>query len=253
MTNNLSLHFDSTDNTKSYSKFIDKSVRDTGISYMCTKFGSHEQQKLPERYKKCKEIVINAGFKGEIIWQDSVKLSQLTERVFLQEYAWVTLSSGMREQVVRNIFERLAKVFFNWKSAKIISENVIACRQSALEIFGNKNKINAILTTSHIISEFEFPRFKKLIMTNPYETLSELPYIGPITYFHLAKNIGIQVAKPDRHLSRLADILGFQNAQELCSFISVKTGDSIPVIDIVLWRYANITKDAPINFLEMTV
>lgn len=206
---------------------------------------------LPESYKKCKELVISAGFKREIEWQESVNIELLTESNFLQEYAWVTLSSGMKEQIIRNIFERFSQVFFKWESAKIISDNTPTCRQLALQLFANRNKVNAIITTSRIISKFGFPEIKKLIKTNPYDTLRGLPYIGPVTYFHLAKNIGIQVAKPDRHLTRFAADFGFPNVQELCSFLSYKTGDSIPVIDIVLWRYATFTKNAPLSFLRL--
>ncbi|MCL4328727.1 MAG: hypothetical protein M1410_04010 [Candidatus Thermoplasmatota archaeon] len=90
-----------------------------------------------------------------------------------------------------------------------------------------------------------------MIIRNPFETLREFPYIGPVTYYHLAKNIGIPVAKPDRHLSRLASRSGFRDVQEFCEFLSRKTGDRIQVIDIVLWRYATITKDYIEKFLDL--
>lgn len=80
----------------------------------------------------------------------------------------------------------------------------------------------------------------------------EFPYIGPITYFHLAKNIGVHVAKPDRHLSRLVKELNISSVQTLCSYIGERTGDTIPVVDIVLWRYATITEDFVIKFILLS-
>ena len=59
----------------------------------------------------------------------------------------------------------------------------------------------------------------------------------------MAKNIGIQVAKPDRHLVRMAKAAGYSDVQLFCRTISQLSGDSIPVVDIVLWRFATIEKD----------
>ena len=64
---------------------------------------------------------------------------------------------------------------------------------------------------------------------------------GPITSVHLSKNIGLPLAKPDRHLVRLANDFGYESAEELCEQISSLVGDSVAVVDVVLWRYATIT------------
>jgi hypothetical protein len=65
----------------------------------------------------------------------------------------------------------------------------------------------------------------------------------------LLKNIGIPIAKPDRHLVRLAGAAGFLNVQELCETLESVVGDSIAEIDLVLWRYATIKP----NYLELFV
>lgn len=221
------------------------------VGHIKEKSELNNYKELAESYRECKKIVISAGFKREIEWQNSVSLTSLTERKFLQEHAWVTLSAGMKEQVIRNLFQRFSNVFFDWIAADAIVSNSNSCRDSALEIFRNKNKINAILITSKIISTYGFPNIKRMIMSEPYQTLRKFPYIGPITYYHLAKNIGIPVAKPDRHLSRLASDLGFSNVQELCSRLSDETGDRIQVVDLVLWRYATITNDYVLKFKEI--
>ena len=72
--------------------------------------------------------------------------------------------------------------------------------------------------------------------------LESFPFIGPITKFHLAKNIGIDVAKPDRHLSRISKMLGFASVQELCESISQRIDEKVSVVDLVIWRYATIDK-----------
>jgi thermostable 8-oxoguanine DNA glycosylase len=64
-----------------------------------------------------------------------------------------------------------------------------------------------------------------------------LPYIGSITAVHLAKNLGFNVAKPDRHLVRLSRQFGYICAADLCSDIAKDTGEQVKVIDLALWRY----------------
>jgi hypothetical protein len=71
--------------------------------------------------------------------------------------------------------------------------------------------------------------------------LRKLPFIGPVTSYHLAKNLGIDVVKRDRHLVRLAVHLGFSSAEEMCGAFGDQVGEPISVVDIVLWRYCVLT------------
>ena len=65
--------------------------------------------------------------------------------------------------------------------------------------------------------------------TFPLQTFS---FIGPITGLHLMKNLGIPVVKPDRHLTRIADVAGFNSVQELCESIQQSVGDGLSEIDL---------------------
>jgi hypothetical protein len=81
------------------------------------------------------------------------------------------------------------------------------------------------------------------ILKDPLGCLIAFPFIGPTTVFHLAKNIGVRVAKPDRHLMRLASASGFDDVQTFCGCISDFLGEDIRKIDSVLWRFATIHSD----------
>jgi len=59
----------------------------------------------------------------------------------------------------------------------------------------------------------------------------------------LAKNLGFRVAKPDRHLRRIAGTLGFPSVDALCDSIAAHVGDSQAVVDLVFWRYATLFSD----------
>jgi hypothetical protein len=61
-----------------------------------------------------------------------------------------------------------------------------------------------------------------------------------VTTYHLAKNLGVDVVKCDRHLMRLAPILGFHSPEEMCAAIGHQVGEPVSVVDIVLWRYCTL-------------
>ena len=64
--------------------------------------------------------------------------------------------------------------------------------------------------------------------------------MGPVTSCHLAKNLGMEIVKPDRHLTRLAEKAGYDTVEQMCRTIADIVGDTLSVIDVVFWRYATI-------------
>src|SRR5207249_1747968 len=124
-----------------------------------------------------------------------------------------------------------------WESSSSICKNSSLCKATAFTRFRNEQKLNAIVLTAAHIDRVSFPAFKQQILHEPIRALRQLPFIGQVTVYHLAKNLGMAVAKPDRHLLRLADFMGFRSPQELCAELSQVTGDPINVVDLILWRY----------------
>ena len=194
-------------------------------------------------YSMAKEVVIASGFKREIDWQGSIEFDDVGESDFLQEYAWVVLSSGMRERVIRRIFKQFSDAFYNWQSSVIIAQRSEICRENALHIFNNERKVGGIINTANFIASVGFGKFRESLKDNTVKALLSLDFIGPITCYHLAKNIGINVAKPDRHLQRIAQIFRYSDVQQLCCEVSQHTGDKISVVDLVFWRFAVIVPD----------
>ena len=74
------------------------------------------------------------------------------------------------------------------------------------------------------------------------EAIRCLPFMGPATSYHLAKNLGLDVVKPDRHLLRITDVTGYQSPYEMCCDIAKVTSDKLSVIDLVIWRFATIQR-----------
>lgn len=182
-----------------------------------------------------------SGLDGELVWQRSVSLPTFTESDLLREGAWVILCSGFREAVVRKVFDHVSLCFCDWESAELIVQESWCCQRAAMASFRNERKLNAICQMAGLICKAGFATFKTGVLTEPIAALSALPYIGPITAMHLAKNLGFDVAKPDRHLVRLTEWLGYRYAFDLCNEIADQTGEPVRVVDLLLWRFmANV-------------
>lgn len=195
---------------------------------------------LVTAYRQAKESVIRSGYAEEIRWQEHVRYDEITESDFLREAAWVILSCGMRESVVRRKFAEVSDAFLNWTSARAIANRAEACRSLALVSFNSPPKIDAIIDVACGVAALGFDAVKELIREDGIQYLQRFRYIGPVTAFHLAKNIGFPVAKPDRHMARIAERIGYTSPQELCERLAEATGESIAVVDLVLWRFATL-------------
>jgi hypothetical protein len=199
-----------------------------------------EPRQLAWLYMTAKERVIEAGFADEIDWQEEVTFDDLDEPTFLRESAWVVLSAGFRETIVRRRFREVSRAFFNWSSADLIMTKRETCRSDALVAFGNHRKIDAILGIVERVAAEGIGTIRKEIGSRGIEFIRELPFMGPTTACHLAKNLGVVLVKPDRHLTRIALKTGYKSAERMCRTIAEVVGDSLSVIDIVIWRYATI-------------
>jgi len=178
-----------------------------------------------------------AHFREEIIWQRNVSIASITESDFIRESAWVIFCAGFRERTLRRHFSYLSLCFCDWESGAVIAEHADACRTAALAAFNNSRKVDAIIQIARRVAREGFTTLNRDILSQPIEVLQTFPHIGPVTAYHLAKNLGLPFAKPDRHLKRLAANLSYPDVHALCQEISTRTGDPPHVVDLIFWRY----------------
>lgn len=198
---------------------------------------------LVSGYLSAKEWVIRTGFAPEIDWQADRTLGSVSESDFLREAAWVVLSSGMRELVVRQRFPAISVAFLHWESSRAIVAEGERCLEAGLQSFRHRPKLQAIRAIAEVVAEAGIDSVKSRLAREGIRFLQQFPFIGPVTAFHLAKNLGIDVVKPDRHLCRLAIAAGYSDPATLCADIAAVVGDRLAVIDLVLWRFATIKSD----------
>jgi hypothetical protein len=186
-------------------------------------------------FKDAEKFCRDNGFQREIDWcENRPNLNQMLDNDVLREYAWVVFNSGMRNSVIEAKWQALCEAF-RWWNLKFILDEQDAVLRDALNVFGHYKKVDAVIQMAKKLWH-ESLRFKESVRQNPLETLKQLPFIGDITKYHLARQLGFDFIKPDRHLQRLADEYAM-TPFELCDLIHKETGRRLGTIDVILWRF----------------
>lgn len=153
----------------------------------------------------------------DIAWAEAIRAPTDPDD-FALECIFVICNSGMKNTVAQRIFNRV--------------KGSLAAGNSASTAFGHKGKCLAIekiwRNRVGLLAGFQAAEDKLAYLVS-------LPWIGDITKYHLAKNFGLDVAKPDVHLRRLADREG-TTPQGLCERLAAITGYRAATVDTVLWR-----------------
>lgn len=155
--------------------------------------------------------------RNDIAWAESVGLPATPEE-FAAEAIWVICNSGTKHTVARIIRDRV--------------HVALATGKPVFDVFKHAGKAKAIET---IYRERERLYAEFMTAEDKLAYCETIPWIGHVTKYHLAKNYGLDVAKPDVHLQRLADLEG-TTAQALCERLAPELGWRIATVDLVVWR-----------------
>ena len=158
-----------------------------------------------------------AGYGAIIDWSETIAKPADAED-FAEKAIFVVIASGFKSATAKPIAERC----------------MLALRaglSSATE-FGHPGKQVAI---DRIWAEREEMFAAYEAETDKLRFLISLPWVGPVTRFHLEKNLGGDHAKPDVHMERLAR-RDKTDTHKLCRRLARETGYRVATIDTVLWR-----------------
>lgn len=171
-----------------------------------------------EWFDHVRSRIVDAGYGQDIDWAESLGVPPRSAEDFAAETIYVICNSGMKHTVARGIYERVRKALVSGKSAR-----------SAFRHPGKAAAIDTIWNNrQQLLDDYNAADDKVAFCAG-------LPWIGDITKWHLAKNFGADVAKPDIHLQRLADRFG-TDPQSLCEHLAGLTGLRVATVDTVLWR-----------------
>lgn len=156
----------------------------------------------------------------DIMWSETIRPPETPED-FALEAIFVICNSGMKNTVARRIFDRVVAL--------------VQAGRPAREGFGHVGKVEAIETIWRDRASLHKRFLTETTDEGRLSMLASLPWIGDITKYHLAKNFGVDVAKPDVHLQRLADRED-TTPQALCERLARESGYRIATVDLLLWR-----------------
>lgn len=153
------------------------------------------------------------------------------------EIIWIILCAGRSAQAARTIETRV--------------QAALAAGESAVTAFGYRAKAAAI-DRAWRERDTDFQKLHAVLNAdNPTALLDwceAIPFVGAITRYQLAKNLGWDGVKPDLHLCRLAGIpdqarMGaaarFTACMEFCAPLVKASGDNFATVDSVCWLAAN--------------
>jgi hypothetical protein len=194
--------------------------------------GLRELRELPlgEFYLQARDWV---GDQPELARQLAIvrerRPEHLTPDIFWPEYVWVVYVGGLSARVVGKRFGELMEAFGPWDSKR-------AFELAVMNINRNRSKLRACRITRDYLQTMGWPRFKAEHLSSPGHMML-LPNIGPITRWHLARNLGFDVVKPDIHLQRLAQAYGFPTPASMCGELGRRYNERVGAVDLILWAY----------------
>jgi hypothetical protein len=175
-----------------------------------------------------RNVVISQGFQWEIEWCQNRQFNLITSDEFLIQYRFAVFSSsGLNNKVVTKIQDA-------FDAANKAGTN-------AFETIPNRRMREAVMWMQ--------PRYREVFRdlklqptdADKIQFLQGLKQIGPKESRHLARNLGIDCVKPDRHMERMAEHWGYKNPDEMCMTVQKYEQERLGVIDVILWRYCNLT------------
>ncbi|MDR0571874.1 MAG: hypothetical protein LBG48_03425 [Rickettsiales bacterium] len=165
---------------------------------------------------------------------------------FAFECFYVICVAGFKQDYAKAICDRI--IDFIEKTGNDFEEREL------LTIYKNKNKVKSIKNIWDNRQEYQKKLYGLETLDEKIDFLGSLPFVGNITKYHLARNLGLDFAKYDIWIQRLAVALSGDSkfidcinnskidlkVKYLCDKmfqdIQQRTGEKIGFIDVVLWR-----------------
>lgn len=172
------------------------------------------------KYFECEELIKH---------YKSIKFDEMDDNKIYQEICWVIYSSGFKNTIIQKYWPNITKAYYNFNLETITKEYEdsyssakLICKRSN---FNNINKAKFCIYNAHRIAHINISLqniglkgILKAIVNmdelNIYNMIPEIKNqlgfkgIGNITIFHFLKNIGVNIFKPDIHVSRILKYIG---------------------------------------------
>ena len=163
--------------------------------------------------------------------------ADITPEKFFSEYVWCIMASGFNARVVYDKFQEIRRVL---KGFDLSSVNPTYIPRSGMRVIANKAKWDAVASCVRLLKSTQWDEFRSTYMTS-VDAMEKLPRIGPVVKYHLARNLGFDVVKPDLHLQRVADRFKAASPDGFCRSIQLSVDEAglltLGQIDYCVWCF----------------
>ena len=175
---------------------------------------------------------------------DPHQFDRLSSQTFVENYCWVIYVSGFEVAVVESHWPSIQSAYKEFDLSKLVRMRGVSKRLLKALPIKNERKALGFLNGCRIVADWGWEQYKAGLRWEwkrrgkeaVMEVLEELPYIGSVTKYHLGMDIGLDVAKPDRHVTRTAE-KHYATVSEMVSYLSNKFGHSRRYVDGVIFEY----------------
>ena len=208
---------------------------------------------------------------------DSLNTAELTNDQILAEISWIIYASGFKFDIIQRYWQKISEAFqgFDVKQvAKLYASMEIHANEICYKSgFKNKRKALWCIENARRIVDLDDEFYHRGGLKGYFLELSELDTlslvkvapivlqelkfkgIGNVTIFHLMKNLGLDIFKPDIHVCRLLERTGLINAKAsaldifaVMSTLAQANGLKVKELDTLLFMYGKITSDQMPNY-----
>lgn len=162
----------------------------------------------------------------------------VTDTFFLRNLAATVLGTGLSGKVMERLWPRLGAAFRDW-DPEAIAADPEGARLAAMAVLRHPGKVGAVVDAALRLSAEPGVGARLAVMT-PREALAYLQgfkFIGKISSYWLARELGFDVQHPDRLTEGIAAAFGM-DANTLCSEIAAECGEREGTVDLVLYFWA---------------
>lgn len=171
----------------------------------------------------------------------SIDFNSLDSFRFWEEYVWCVYVGGFNSKIVAAKWESLSESYWPWD----------LCDESfwyfVEPILAHRAKFDGIVSVAYLLRQYRdakpgnrlwWSEFKQDYLRS-VELIQKLPFMGPVTAHHLARNIGHSTIKPDLHLVRLSRHYMYGSPFLMCRELSERYQESLAVVDLILFYTAS--------------
>lgn len=163
-------------------------------------------------------MLVDPQWAAQVAWAESVT-RPVDPEAMARELIFVIANSGMKNTIARAIYRRVM--------------DALEAGRDPASVFGHAGKAAAMAMIWRD-RERLFQELASLTDNDIPTWCQRLPFIGAITRWHASKNLGADVAKPDRWLERVA-ALSRETVAQLCTRLAQGAGDRVATVDLVIW------------------